>query len=65
MTYEIQFELAPLNSILSFYLFILSFLLFTIQSNVAKIVQNLLSQPDLTPKLSNENWKFFTQRKNR
>lgn len=53
MTYEIQFELAPLNSILSFNLFILSFLLFTIQSNVAKIVQNLLSQPDLTPKLSN------------
>lgn len=28
MTYEIQFELAPLNSILSFYLFILSFFTF-------------------------------------
>ena len=56
MTYEIQLESAPLNLILSFYLFILSFLiLFTIQLKEDKTVQNLLPQPDLTPKISNLN----------
>ena len=60
MTYEIQLESAPLNLILSFYLFILSFLiLFTIQLKEDKTVQNLLPQPDLAPKISNLNWNFF------
>ena len=60
MTYEIQLESAPLNLILSFYLFILSFLiLFTIQLKEDKTVQNLLPQPDLTPQISNLNWNFF------
>ena len=55
MTYEIQLESAPLNLILSFYLFILGFSLFTIQLKEDKTVQNLLTQLDLTSKLFNLN----------
>ena len=60
MTYEIQLESAPLNLILSFYLFILSFLiLFTIQLREDTTVQNLLNSTRLDSKNIQPELKFF------